>query len=99
MARRNTQVTMNAARVTEDNNMKALETKQTFKAGKTSSSAAQKLSMRHQMKQNLANPSFKELSHQVAQYRALSQKVPALAAATGLPGQNYEVSIEGNTQF
>ena len=51
------------------------------------------------MKKSTANPDFKELSHQVARYRAVSQRVPALAAATGVPGSNYLVGIEGNTQF
>ena len=99
MARRNTYVTMNAAQAPEDNTIKALETNQTLKASKTPSSAVHKLSMKHQMKKSVTNPSFKELSHQVAQYRAVSQMAPVLTAATGLPGQNYQVSIEGNTQF
>ena len=65
---------------------------------KTPSKAAHLLSIGNDLKKNV-NRNYKDLSQQVAQYRFASQSAPVFAAATGLPGQNYPVNIQGNTEF
>ena len=65
----------------------------------SATTSGNRLSMRLQDRRS-TKPEFKELSHQVARYRAASVRVPTLSAATGLPNSgNYQVNIEGNTQF
>ena len=58
-----------------------------------------RLTMRN-MDRKSVKPEFRELSHQVARHRATSIKYPVMASVTtGALMGNYNVDIEGNTQF
>ena len=58
-----------------------------------------RLTMRN-MERKSVKPEFKDLSHQVARHRATSVNYHVMVAATAGPSMgNYNVDIEGNTQF
>ena len=91
-------ITTDATLAQDDNSIKAFENQQIMFM-QSATTSGNRLSMRLQERRS-TKPEFKELSHQVARYRAASVRVPTLAAATSLPNRgNYQVNIEGNTQF